>query len=504
MPESSHLVWLIAAVLIGLVLGVLLLLALRPGWLRSAHARGAASRDAELVALAGQRDALDDRLVALVDAHDVLQRQLAEVGQRLYASVADAASRRSEAEQLSLRLAEQRRAGETMQARLESLLHDHAELKASSTEKENAATAKLALLDQAEVRLRESFQNLAQQILDAKAERLREQSSEQLGNLLDPLRTQLREFRDAAAQIHAVEQRERGVLAEQIRTLKDLNQRISEDAVSLTRALKGDNRAQGAWGELVLERVLEASGLESGREYETQVSHVGEDGERQRPDVIVHLPEEKDIVIDAKVSLVAWERAVSATDDEQRVAAMRDHVASLRRHVELLSGKRYDGIKGLRTLDFVLMFIPIEAAFIEAVRHDAGLYAHALGRNVSLVSPSTLLATLRTVSHLWRIERRNVNAMEIARRAAQLHDNFVQLALELETVGSQIDKAQAMHGRALRRLTDGGKGSVVLQVKSLADLGAPARKEIPRSLLAESGLDTPTGEADPSMEDGSG
>lgn len=487
MPESYALSWLILAAVAGFAIGILVLLALRAGWVRDAHHAGASSRDAELVALASQRDALNDRARALQLDHQRLQAEQATTEQRLQQVIASAAGHRAQAEQLSTQLADQRRIVDSTRTRLEALSSEHAELRATAAEQAKTAAAKLALLDQAELRLRDTFQNLAQQILDAKAERFHEQNAEQLGGVLDPLKLQLKEFREAVTQTHAAEQRERGMLAQEIRSLKDLNQKISEDAINLTRALKGDQRTQGAWGELVLERVLEASGLQSGREYETQASFSGDDGQRQRPDVIVHLPDDKDIIVDAKVSLVAWERSVASADDGERAIALREHVKSLRNHVDGLSGKRYDGIAGLRTLDFVLMFIPIEAAFIEAVRHDANLYSYALGKNVSLVSPSTLLATLRTVTHLWRIERRNINAMEIARRAGLLHDNFALLAGELESLGSQLDKAQRLQTSAMRRITDGGKGSVILQVKALADLGAPTNKSLPANLLSAAG-----------------
>ena len=288
------------------------------------------------------------------------------------------------------------------------------------------------------------------------------------------------------------------MLVQEIRTLKELNQQISQDAINLTRALKGDAQAQGAWGEMVLERVLEASGLQAGREYELQSSFTDAEGRRQRPDALVRLPEDKIIIIDAKVSLVAWERSVASSATVDRDAALREHVQSLRRHIDGLSVKSYDDIDGVRTLDFVLMFIPIEAAFIEAVRLDSNLYSHALAKNISLISPSTLLATLRTIAHLWRIEQRNDNAKEIARRAGNLHDNFALLVGELENLGSQLDKAQGAHRSAIRRLTEGGKGSVLLQVHSLAEMGVSVKKTLPAQLLdaAGAGEDAGTGDAD--------
>lgn len=482
MPESTPIVLILLGAAVGCLLGGALLALWVPRWRRAAHAAGQASRDAEVATLDAQREAalaradeLGARLRRAESDAEAATQRLREVGEA-------ASAQRAEAEQLGSQLGEARRSRDEAQARLLELTREHSALQAASREQAQAAADRLALLDQAEQRLRDSFQNLANQILDAKSERLREQSSQQLGGLLEPLKLQLKEFRETVSATWASDQHERGALSQQIRDLHALNQRMSQDAVNLTRALKGDSQAQGAWGELVLERVLEASGLQAGREYDVQASYADGEGGRQRPDVIVHLPEDKDIVIDAKMSLVAYERFVAAVDDEARRPALADHVASLRRHIDGLSARNYRDLDGLRTLDFVLLFVPVEAAFIEAVRADPGLYAHALGKNISLVSPSTLLATLRTVAHLWRIERRNARADEIARRAALLHDNFALLVDELVALGEQLGKAQRAHAGVLRRLTEGGKGSVLLQVQSLAEI-APVKKALPAGLL---------------------
>jgi DNA recombination protein RmuC len=486
-PPVNPSVLLLLAALAGLLLGLLVLYIVSRRWLVAAHAAGRSSRDGEVATLTEQRDATGTRVGELSARIQRYENDWSQAEQNLRRISAHAAAQEAQAQSLGHELADTRRIRDDAQARLVELTRQHAALEAGSASQAQAATEKLQLLEQAEQRLREAFQNLANSILEDKAERFREQSALQLGGLLDPLKLQLKEFRDSFTQTYANEQHARGALSHEIQTLKQLNQRISEDAINLTRALKGDTRSQGAWGELVLERVLEASGLQSGREYTTQTSFSDSEGSRQRPDVIVHLPEDKDIVIDAKVSLVAYERFCSAVDDAERARALAEHVVSLRRHVDQLSGKSYSDIESLRTLDFVLLFVPVEAAFIEAVRADERLYAHALGKNISLVSPSTLLATLRTVAHLWRIERRNVNAMEIARRAAQLHDNFALLVDELEAIGSQLDKAQRAHASALRRLTEGGKGSVLLQVQSLAEMGAPVKKQLPAGLLSAAG-----------------
>ena len=483
MPDLSPPVLAIVAAAVGILIGALVVAVLARRWIAQARAAGHAARDGEVAVLAEQRDAALARGAELARRIERFEQDWSKAEENLRALTKQAAMHEASGVRLAHELADACRARDSLQQRLEDMTHRHSALEATAREQAQAAVEKLALLDQAEQRLRDSFQNLANTILDDKAERLREQSALQLGGLLDPLKMQLKEFRETVNQTHASDQRERGMLAHEIQSLKQLNQRISEDAINLTRALKGDSRAQGAWGELVLEKVLEASGLTAGREYETQQSFRNSDGGRQRPDVIVHLPEDKDVVIDSKVSLVAYERLASSDDEIARGVALAEHLASLRRHIDGLSARNYDDIEKLRTLDFVLLFIPVEAAFIEAVRADESLYGYALSKNISLVSPSTLLATLRTVAHLWRIERRNINATEIARRAAQLHDNFALLVNELGSVGLALDKAQRAHASALRRLREGGKGSVLLQVQSLAEMGAPVKKSLQMSLL---------------------
>ena len=469
MPNLSPDLALVVAALFGVVAGALAVFLL-------IRRRRAQDRRGEIAVLTSQRDELARRVARFEDEGTAAEANLRVLTRQ-------SATHEAHATRLAQEVADARRARDGLQQRLEDLTARHSALEATAREQVQAAAEKLALLDQAEQRLRDSFQNLANTILDDKAERLREQSALQLGGLLDPLKSQLKDFRDTVSQTHAADQRERGMLAQEIQSLKQLNQRISEDAINLTRALKGDSRAQGAWGELVLERVLEASGLTAGRDYETQVTFRNDDGSRPRPDVIVRLPDNKDIVIDAKVSLKAYERSVASGEEPLRAAALNEHVASVRRHIDELSARNYDDIEKLRTLDFVLLFVPVEAAFIEAVRADVNLYGYALSKNISLVSPSTLLATLRTVAHLWRVEQRNINANEIARRAAQLHDNFALLVNELGSVGVALDKAQRAHASALRRLREGGKGSVLLQVQSLAEMGAPVKKSLQMSLL---------------------
>jgi DNA recombination protein RmuC len=473
---------LIAAFAAGLLAGSLLLYLLAQRWRMQARIEGQARRDAEVATLIEQRDAgirRADESAARVRRYE---QDWGHAEQNLRTVTAHAAAQQERAERLGHELAETRRVRDEAQAQLVALTGRHAALEAGAAAHATAAAEKLQLLEQAELRLREAFQNLANGILEDKAERFREQSTQQLGGLLDPFKLQLKEFRETIDQRHASDQHERGMLTQEIQSLRQLNQRISEDALKLTRAMKGDTRTQGARGELVLERVLEASGLSQGREFELQVVFADEEGGRPRPDVIVHLPDSKDLVIDAKVSLTAYERLCAATDDIQREASLREHVASMRRHVDGLSKRNYEAIPGLRTLDFVLLFVPVEAAFMEAIRADDGLYTYALSKNISLVSPSTLLATLRTVSHLWRIEDRNLNAAEIARQAGALHDSFVLLVNELESLGDALNKAQMLHEGMLKRIGS-GRGNLIGRVDRLRKLGADTRKQL--SLLQD-------------------
>ncbi|HVF35741.1 MAG TPA: DNA recombination protein RmuC [Candidatus Saccharimonadia bacterium] len=490
---------LAAGLLAGVLLTALFAWALQRGRDARKLAEGRRQRDAELAEATTERRSLEQRLLEAASRNEdstarerVLQAQLSQ-------AVAERARVDERMRQLEEAAAERgalRGDRDRLTAELATMREQAAELGARLEAAGMLARERLALVEGARVQLKETFQVLAGEILEDKTRRFTEQNQQQLGSLLDPLREQLKDFRETVSKTYASEQHERGALAHEIRSLRELNVRISEDATSLTRALRGDQRTQGAWGELVLEKLLEASGLEAGREYELQASFSDGDGGRPRPDVIVRLPEQKDVVIDAKVSLVAYERYCNATDEVARATALAEHCASVRRHVDGLSGKNYAGLEGLRTLDFVLMFVPIEGAFSDAVRADPDMYAWAIARNVTIVTPSTLLATLRTIAYLWRIERQNVNAQEIAKRAAQLHDNFALLATELEAVGAALEKATAVHATALKRLTQGGKGSVILQVKSLAEMGAPAQKKLPRGLLSAADSTLALGESD--------
>ncbi len=347
---------------------------------------------------------------------------------------------------------------------------------------------KLAALDEAQEQLKATFENLANEILETKAKKFTEQNQQNLEGLLKPLREQIKEFDKKVSESSTKASEGRVSLLTEIKNLKELNQRITEEASKLTNALTGQSKTQGIWGELILERVLEKSGLEKGREYETQVSITSEDGSRSLPDVILHLPEGRDMVIDSKVSLKAYERFTSAENDDIRAAALSEHVASLRRHIKDLSNKAYEKLAGVRTLDFVLMFVPIEAAFSEAARHDDSLYDDALARNIVIVTPTTLLATLRTVENIWRYEHQSQNAQLIAKKAGDLYDKLVGFVSDLEELGKRLTTTQKSYDAAVNKLS-AGRGNLIRRAEEMKSLGASTSKSLPESLVARAGAD---------------
>ncbi len=349
-------------------------------------------------------------------------------------------------------------------------------------EQHMAMQEKLALLGQAREQFADSFKTLAGEILEEKSKRFTEQNQSNLGLLLNPLREQLGDFRKTVTEVYDKESRERALLKHEIDALKNLNQRISEDAVNLTKALKGEASVQGAWGELILERLLEASGLQKGQQYDVQLSLRDSDGGRPRPDVILHLPEGRDLIIDAKVSLTAYERCCTAADDSDRARFLRQHLDSVRLHVKELANRRYGDLPGIDTQDFVLMFVPVEAAYIEAVRADDGLIGFALDRRVMITTSSTLLATLRVVANVWQHEKRNRNAEDIAARAGALYEKFVGFIEDMDSLRTGLDGARRAFDSALAKLSS-GRGNLVRQVEMLRTLGAKAGKSLDPKLI---------------------
>jgi DNA recombination protein RmuC len=365
-----------------------------------------------------------------------------------------------------------------------------AELTTQLDDERKQSAEKIALLNEAREQLKSEFQNLAQRIFEDKGQKFAEQNRMTMDHLITPLRDQIGDFKKRVEDVYDKESRDRASLQTEIHHLKELNQRISKEAMNLTRALKGDSKARGNWGEVVLERVLEASGLQKGREYETQVHLKDSKGKRYLPDVIVRLPQGKDVVVDAKVSLNDYEVYYSAEDADQKETALKAHIESIRNHIRSLAGKSYEDLEGVRSLDFVLMFVPIEAAFLAAVEKDRGLFAEAFDQNIMVVSPSTLLVTLRTIENIWRHEYQNRYAIEIAKKAGGLYNKFVGFVEALEQVGQQLDRAKDAYQTASDRLVN-GKGNLVRRTQELKALGVKAGKELPRHLLemAEPGED---------------
>ena len=326
------------------------------------------------------------------------------------------------------------------------------------------------------------FENLANKILDQKSEKFTLLNKENLQTILSPLQEKILNFEKKVEDTHKDSIGRNSQLQEQIRGLKELNEQMSKEAVNLTRALKGDSKTQGNWGELVLERVLEKSGLERDREYFVQTGFTTDEGKRVLPDVVIHLPDNKKMIIDSKVSLSAYERFVNEEDKEERAKHLKEHVNSLKRHIEQLSAKNYHDLYKIESPDFVLLFVPIEPAFAVAVNTDNGLYNWAFEKNIVIVTPATLLATLRTIDSIWSNEKQQRNAMEIARQAGALYDKFYGLMNDLTTVGKKMDEAKDGYKAAMNKLF-AGNGNLISRVEKLKKMGAKAKKTLPESVV---------------------
>ena len=326
------------------------------------------------------------------------------------------------------------------------------------------------------------FENLANKILDEKSSKFTAQNKENIKNILSPLQEKIKGFEDKVEKTHKESIDYHAALRQQILGLKELNQQMSKETLNLTKALKGDNKMQGNWGELVLERVLEKSGLEKDREYFVQQSFTSEEGKRVLPDVVIHLPDNKKMIVDSKVSLVAYEQYINEEDETLKERFLKEHVASLKRHIEQLSDKKYEDIYKIESPDFVLLFIPIEPAFAVALNSDTYLYNKAFEKNIVIVTPSTLLATLRTIDTMWNNEKQQKNALEIARQAGGLYDKFHGLLADLIGVGKKIDASKTDYNAAMNKLFE-GKGNLITSVEKLKKMGAKAKKALPENII---------------------
>ena len=331
------------------------------------------------------------------------------------------------------------------------------------------------------VSLLEKFENLSSKVLQRQSAQLGEQHQKSMQALLNPLTEKLKTFEEKVEATHKESLEKNATLKEQIRNLTELNEVMSNEAKNLTTALKGDNKASGTWGEIVLERILEKSGLEKDREYFVQKSHNGEMG-RQRPDILIQTPDDKYYVIDSKVSLKAYETFTSADDEEEQKRALKAHSRSIRAHIDGLSKKKYEDLYKVKSPDFVFMFVPIDTAFTTALKYDDKLYEHAFDSNIIIVTPSTLLATLKTIDSLWRNEKQTRNAMEIATEASKMLDKFSDFVADLEKVGQRIDQAKNSYDDSMKKLTE-GRGNLISKAKKIENLGAKANKQISKEVL---------------------
>ncbi|WP_188093656.1 DNA recombination protein RmuC [Marinobacter salinexigens] len=352
-----------------------------------------------------------------------------------------------------------------------------------------SAGEKLELLERNRDALKQEFENLANKIFEQKSERFSQQTRTSLDTLLNPFRDQLQDFRKRVEDVYTTETRDRQALRSEIKSLQELNRQITEEASNLTRALKGDKKIQGNWGELILERVLERSGLRKGVEYETQGSYRDSDNQLLRPDVVVHLPDSRNLIIDSKVSLLAYQQWVTEEDETVRAEALSQHVDAVRNHIKTLSEKDYSQLNGLHSPDFVLLFMPIEPAFVAAFQQDENLFAEAFERKIIVVTPTTLLATLRTIENIWRYERQSQNARRIADRAGAVYDKLRVFVEAMERLGGQLHTAQGTYDAAMNTLTR-GRGNLISQANRFVELGVRVKKELPKAIMDQAEVDS--------------
>ncbi|MEI6146794.1 MAG: DNA recombination protein RmuC [Methylococcales bacterium] len=362
-----------------------------------------------------------------------------------------------------------------------------AEIESRTAEQLKHAEEKLNLLKDAELRLINQFEQLAGRIFDERNKQFTEHNQTSLDHIVKPLREQLGEFKQRIETVYDNENKDRISLREEIVSLRRDTAQMNQDALNLTRALKGDKKTQGNWGEMILETVLEKSGLRKGIEYETQGAFRDENNRLFKPDVIVRLPEDKDIIIDSKVSLVAYEQYCSSDDEDERIGALKQHTEAVRTHIKTLSEKDYSGLKGIRSLDFVLLFMPIEAAFIAAFQADERLFSDAFEHKIIVVTPTTLLATLRTIENIWRYERQNENARAIADKAGIVYDKIRGFVEDLEKLGKQLSTVHTTYDGVMNKLTS-GNGNLIRQASSFVDLGVKVKKTLPKSITEQAGL----------------
>ena len=397
---------------------------------------------------------------ALLEREQQLRNNLAEIEKRLALGTDETRALRSQKERLGIQISK-------YEVEMENLHQKNSEQKAE--------------VEKLQEKFTKEFENLANKILDVKSEKFTRQNKENIENILNPLKEKIKTFEDKVEKSQKENISIHSSLKEQLLNLQSQNLKITQEAENLTKALKGDSKMQGNWGELVLERVLEKSGLEKDREYSVQQSFTREDGSRVLPDVIINLPDGKKMVVDAKVSLTAYERYINA-EEELQEKYLKEHISSIKTHVDQLSSKKYEDLYEMESPDFVLMFIPIEPAFAIAINNDNSIYNKAFEQNIVIVTPSTLLATLRTIDSMWNNEKQQRNAIEIARQAGALYDKFEGFITDLTKVGKKMDEAKTEYKGAMNKLVE-GRGNIISSIEKLKKMGAKAKKSLPDKYL---------------------
>ena len=380
---------------------------------------------------------------------------------------------------------------EKTDVRIEQLLEEKGQLReqvvelgVKLAEEQKRSVDKIQNLEEVKDNMKLEFETLAQKVLEQKSESFSQDHKEKLSHILNPLKKEIGDFTKKVEDSYEKEARERHSLKNEIENLQKLNRQMSDEAVNLTRALKGDNRCQGSWGEMILEKVLESSGLRKGHEYDVQEPFKDNDGKLFRPDVLVHLPDQKDVVVDSKVSLKAYEKYVTETDPVLQEQWAAEHLFSVRNHINELSAKSYENLPGIKTLDYVLLFMPVEGAFRLAMELDEELFLSAMNKNIMIVSPSSLLVTLRTINKIWQYEHQNRNARMIAAKAEHLYKKFVLFVNEFAKVGHSLDSAKKSFDSTFKRLS-GGRNNLVKLSEDLKTLGVPAKKSLHPELVAQ-------------------
>ena len=360
----------------------------------------------------------------------------------------------------------------------QSLTLKYAVLNTRYEEEIKASSEKLLVLQDAKNELSREFKLLSNQIFEDKAKQFRATSKEQLELMLKPFREQIHTFAKESREQFNIESKDRHLLKDELLRLKEMNEQLSSDAINLTNALKGENKTQGNWGEIVLERILEESGLRKDIEYETQATLKSEEGRSYRPDVIIHMPDKRDIIVDSKVSLVAYERFMSSDDETLKKQALAEHLTSIKNHIKELSTKEYERLEGVNTLDYVLLFMPIEGSFLLALSADGEFFKNAYDNNILVVSPSTLMVTLKTIEHIWRTQRQEDNAKKIAKEAEAMYDKLVGFVEDMKSIGAQIQKTSETYDKAMNKLSS-GRGNVIKRAQNMKAMGLKPKKELP-------------------------